>query len=137
MRFGARQNSRKCRCSDAGRRGWRSLLAPFLQLANVIFPSLLRNSYVTSKTVFCRIGIGVGYDAYIGDYAVMVFKWWATRKLRSGDLSALAQVANGGQKPREVSVERLSLRRFVAVQPSGEVSVTLRGHVALMIRRAM
>jgi hypothetical protein len=67
----------------------------------------------------------------------MVFKWWATRKLRSGDLTALAQVASGEQKPREVSVGRLSQRRFVAVRPSGEVSVTLRGHVALMIRRAM
>ena len=112
-------------------------IAPFLQPINVVFPLLLRNGRVTSKRIFCRVGIWVGYDAYIGDYAIMVFKWWATRKLRSGDLSALAQVANGGQKPKGISVERLSQRRFVAVRPSGEVAVTLRGHVALMIRRAM
>jgi hypothetical protein len=79
----------------------------------------------------------VGYDPYNGDYAAMVFKRWATRKLHSGDLSALAQVAYSGQTPRGVSVDRLSQRRFVAVRPNGKVAVTFRGHVALMIRRSM
>lgn len=67
----------------------------------------------------------------------MVFKRWATRKLRSGDLTALNEIAVRGEKPRDVCIQRLSERRFIAVRPGGKVAVTLRGRAALMIRRSM
>ena len=38
----------------------------------------------------------------------MVFKRWATRKLRSGDLTALNEIAVRGEKPRDVCIQRLS-----------------------------
>lgn len=67
----------------------------------------------------------------------MVLKRWATRHLRSGDLSALAALARTGAKPHNVSLQRLSRRRFVATVPGGITGVTLRGQVALLVRRAM
>jgi hypothetical protein len=65
----------------------------------------------------------------------MLLKWWATRKLRTGDLTALAAIANGGERPKEVCFKRLSERKFVATQPTGQLCVTFRGRMALEIRR--
>jgi hypothetical protein len=67
----------------------------------------------------------------------MVLRRWATRKLRSGDLTALAAMAGGGPKPRNGSYERLTGRGFVAASPNGEASIIVRGRLALAIRRAM
>ncbi len=61
----------------------------------------------------------------------------ATRGLRSGHLTALAALANGGPTPNNGSAERLRQRQFIRVDEKGRASLTLRGHFALMIRRSM
>jgi len=66
---------------------------------------------------------------------IMRLSHWSTRKLRSGDLTALATIAHGSTAATEC-IERLARRRFVAKKPDGRIVVTLRGHVALMIKRA-
>jgi hypothetical protein len=65
----------------------------------------------------------------------MLLRWWATRHLRTGDLTALAAVAEGGERPKDVCFRRLSERRFVATEPTGKLAVTFRGRMALEIRR--
>ncbi len=67
----------------------------------------------------------------------MIFRRWATRGLRSGDLTALAALANCGPTPNNSSAERLRQRQFIRVNANGRASVTLRGHFALVIRRSM
>jgi hypothetical protein len=62
----------------------------------------------------------------------MLLRWWATRNLRTGDLTALAAIA---ERPKDVSFQRLSERRFVAREPTGKLAVTFRGRMALQIRR--
>jgi len=64
-----------------------------------------------------------------------LLRWWATRKLRTGDLAALAAVAQSGERPKDVCFQRLSARRFVATEPDGRLCVTFRGRMALEIRR--
>jgi hypothetical protein len=64
-----------------------------------------------------------------------LLRWWATRHLRTGDLTALAAIAESGEKPKDVCFQRLSERRFVARESTGELAVTFRGRMALEIRR--
>jgi hypothetical protein len=37
--------------------------------------------------------------------------------------------------PNDISIERLKRRRFLFVKPDGQIIMTFRGHLALMIRR--
>jgi hypothetical protein len=60
---------------------------------------------------------------------------WATHKLRPGDLTALAALAGGSKDVDEDRIKRLHKRRFIIERGAGAVAVTLRGRVALMIRR--
>ncbi len=62
---------------------------------------------------------------------------WATRKLRSGDLTALAAIANGAARPEPERVGRLTERGFVVAKPNGNVSATLAGRIALLIKRVL
>jgi len=66
---------------------------------------------------------------------ILRIRRWSTRKLRSGDLTALAAIADGSAAVAEC-VDRLARRRFVAKKPDGRIVVTLRGHMALVIKRA-
>ncbi len=59
---------------------------------------------------------------------------WATRKLHTGDLTALAAVADG-LAVDEVRLKRLQRRGFLSQLDDGRVVVTARGRVALMIKR--
>ncbi len=65
----------------------------------------------------------------------MGLKRWSTRKLRPGDLTALAAIADGSAAPKETSVNRLAQRHFITRKADGRMAVTARGHVALMIAR--
>jgi hypothetical protein len=49
----------------------------------------------------------------------MVFRRWATRKLHTGDLTALLALANGGQRPSDTCLDRLSRRGFVLLDANG------------------
>jgi hypothetical protein len=61
---------------------------------------------------------------------------WATRDLRHGDLTMLSAVASRSLiDPNDISIERLKRRRFLFVKPDGQIIMTFRGHLALMIRR--
>jgi hypothetical protein len=66
----------------------------------------------------------------------MVLTRWLTFDLRHGDLTALAEIAKGWDRPTKSRVARLKRRQFVSVGHDGQVHVTVRGHVALMARRA-
>jgi hypothetical protein len=61
---------------------------------------------------------------------------WATDDLQTGDLTALGAIASRRTQPKDETLRRLFNRRFVSVRGS-KINVTLRGHVALMIRRSM
>jgi len=63
------------------------------------------------------------------------FREWSTRKLQSGDLTALSAIAGGASRPDEDRVKRLFRRGFVAQRRAGSYGVTARGRVALLIRR--
>jgi hypothetical protein len=65
--------------------------------------------------------------------AIPGFIEWATRSLRSGDLGALAAVADGF-RAEEARLNRLSRRGFVAQRNNGRITVTPRGRMALFIR---
>ncbi len=67
----------------------------------------------------------------------MIFRRWATRGLRSGDLTALAALANNGPRPNNGCAERLRQRGFISLDANGQASVTLRGQLPLLIRRSM
>jgi hypothetical protein len=67
----------------------------------------------------------------------MLLRRWATHQLRSGDLRALDELARHAEKPNDHCIERLSQRRFISVGPDGEISLTLRGRLALKVRRSM
>ncbi|HTO60979.1 MAG TPA: hypothetical protein VMM15_06965 [Bradyrhizobium sp.] len=60
---------------------------------------------------------------------------WSTRKLQSGDLTALSAIAGGAARTDEDRLKRLSRRGFVAERRSGSYAVTARGRVALLIRK--
>lgn len=62
---------------------------------------------------------------------------WATRKLRSGDLTALAAVVNGCANIEPERIGRLAQRGFVVTKPNGKVAATLSGRAALVIKRAL
>jgi hypothetical protein len=66
----------------------------------------------------------------------MLLRRWATHKLRFGDLTALGELARRSEKPNNLCIERLSRRRFILVRPDGQVSLTLRGRMALKFRRS-
>jgi len=66
----------------------------------------------------------------------MSLRRWATAKLQPGDLTALASIAEGSEKPKETSVKRLLRRRFVSQRRNGRIAPTVRGRVVLMIRRS-
>jgi hypothetical protein len=59
-----------------------------------------------------------------------------TLDLRLGDLTALAQIGKGWEQPTDSRVARLKRRQFVSVGRDGRIRVTLRGRIALMVRRA-
>lgn len=64
----------------------------------------------------------------------MIPKRWVTRKLQKGDLRALADIRRGnGASPDKIG--RLALRKFVRVPMNGRAKVTMRGRLALLVRR--
>jgi hypothetical protein len=63
-------------------------------------------------------------------------KEWATDELQTGDLKALGAIASRRTQPKDDTLRRLFNRHFVSIR-GGKINVTLRGHVALMIRRSM
>jgi hypothetical protein len=58
-----------------------------------------------------------------------------TLDLRLGDLTALAAIAKGWDEPTDSRITRLKRRQFVSAGRDGRVRVTLRGHMALVVRR--
>jgi hypothetical protein len=68
----------------------------------------------------------------------MVLRRWATRDLRRGDLTTLAAIASGSViDPNEKLIQRLKRRHFVIEKLDGEIMLSFRGRMALIIRRAM
>jgi hypothetical protein len=65
----------------------------------------------------------------------MVLTRWVTLDLRHGDLTALAEIAKGWREPTDSRVARLKRRQFVAVGRDGRIRVTVRGQIALLVRR--
>jgi hypothetical protein len=59
-----------------------------------------------------------------------------TLDLRLGDLTALAAIAEGWEQPTDSRITRLKRRQFVSAGRDGRIRVTLRGRIALMVRRA-
>lgn len=57
---------------------------------------------------------------------------WATRDLRAGDLSALADVAKGSALDSGTRTERLRRRGFLARRGR---TITFRGRLALLVWR--
>ena len=65
----------------------------------------------------------------------MPLKTWVTQKLHRGDLHALAAAAgHGGDLPNLDQLKRLSMRGLVT-QNAGKISVTMKGRLALVVRR--
>jgi hypothetical protein len=67
----------------------------------------------------------------------MILTRWATFDLRHGDLTALAEIAKGWDQSTDSRMARLKRRQFVSVGRDGQIRVTLRGHLALMVRRVI
>jgi hypothetical protein len=68
----------------------------------------------------------------------VVLRRWATRDLRHGDLTTLSAVAIGSLiDASDTSIQRLQRRQFVLVKPDGQIVLSFRGRLALMIRRRM
>ena len=65
---------------------------------------------------------------------VIDLREWATRKLRSGDLTALSAIARGGARADDERIDRLMRRGFLAQRRDGHRVVTARGRVALAIK---
>jgi hypothetical protein len=65
----------------------------------------------------------------------MVLTRWRTLDLRRGDLTALAEIAKGWYEPTDSRIARLKRRQFVSVGRDGQIRVTVRGHMALMVWR--
>ena len=73
---------------------------------------------------------------HTGDGAAPVkAKMWATRGLRSGDLTALASVAYGARPSDGELVGRLEQRSFARKRRDGSIGITLHGRLALLIKR--
>ncbi len=65
----------------------------------------------------------------------MKLRRWVTGKLQRGDLHALAAAAGqGGEPPNLDQMKRLSGRGFVT-QKAYKIRVTVKGRLALLIRR--
>lgn len=60
---------------------------------------------------------------------------WSIRRLKPGDLTALASIADGSARSTSRSIERLARRHFIVRRSGGQFIVTLRGRVALMIKQ--
>lgn len=69
-----------------------------------------------------------------GQHMRIGFREWATRKLHAGDLTALAAIS-GGLNVDETRLKRLQRRGFLSPRHDGRVAVTVRGHMALAIKR--
>ncbi len=68
----------------------------------------------------------------------MVLRQWATRDLRHGDLTTLGAIATGLLiDAKDSSIRRLQRRHFVFVKPDGQIILSFRDQMALMIRRRM
>ena len=59
---------------------------------------------------------------------------WATRDLRSGDLTALRGFARGDSNPHEDHCERLLRRGFLRESANSTYKLTVAGRLALIIR---
>jgi hypothetical protein len=62
---------------------------------------------------------------------------WARKGLRRGDLGTLAELANGAPWSAAESnpIERLHGRGFVTKRANATFAITLKGHIALLVRR--
>jgi hypothetical protein len=67
----------------------------------------------------------------------MVLSRWARKELQPGDLSTLSELAKGGGwgDPNPARIQRLSCRGFVTKKANDKLSVTFKGHAALLVRR--
>jgi hypothetical protein len=67
----------------------------------------------------------------------MLCNRWARKELERGDLSLLSELARDDVwgNPNPSRIERLNHRGFVAKKANDELSVTLKGHIALWVRR--
>jgi hypothetical protein len=61
---------------------------------------------------------------------------WATRSLKIGDLTELATIAAGAASPKATALQRLMERRFVVRRRNGRLDLTVRGRVALAVKRS-
>lgn len=68
-------------------------------------------------------------------FGEMRIREWATRRLRYGDLRALAAIAEGATVLEEDRIKRLRRRHFVAPRKDGSVRVVAFGWIALFVRR--
>jgi hypothetical protein len=68
---------------------------------------------------------------------VMLFNRWARKELERGDLGTLSELSSGGLwgEPNPGRMERLNRRGFVVRKANDKPSVTLKGRIALWIRR--
>lgn len=62
---------------------------------------------------------------------------WATYKLKPGDLTALVSIASRRVRADEARLARLRRRGFVTERSDGSVAVTIRGRLAIAIKRSM
>ena len=61
-------------------------------------------------------------------------KRWATRELRSGDLTALKGVARGACNPENGQFDRLLKRGFLKKRTDGTPKLTIPGRLALVVK---
>ena len=59
---------------------------------------------------------------------------WATRKLRSGDLTTLAAIARGSIVSSPERIARLRRRHFVEQRGDGQPAITVPGRLALLVK---
>ena len=67
----------------------------------------------------------------------MSAKSWATYGLQDGDLTALASIAAATGRQDESRVTRLKRRGFAVERKDKSIAVTLRGRLALLVKRTM
>lgn len=61
----------------------------------------------------------------------MGIRRWATRSLRTGDLTALSKIAKGSSVDDPNRIDRLRKRGFVTAKIDGRPEITLPGRLAL------
>jgi hypothetical protein len=68
---------------------------------------------------------------------IMKFSDWARKELERGDLSTLSELTKGTAwgDPNPGRTERLNRRGFVAKKENQKLQVTLKGRLALWVRR--